>query len=196
PLRGDPRADDAVLGRTRVHHRRARARHPPSAGESAVRDPGARVGTPAAGRRLRATHQPLRRRDERRRGGVVVPRRRPVARRRRVTPLVAPALVAAVGTSVDLFMPIRAHFDPYLNEGEPTSWAALHAVLTREQFGKPSIFDNPMYPPGPDNPGHTLALYGQQLLNYVHYFTWQFGHDWLGGVQRALAVLFATLGLA
>ena len=110
--------------------------------------------------------------------------------------LVAAALVAAVGTSVDLFMPIRAHFDPYLNEGEPTSWAALHAVLTREQFGKPSIFDNPMYPPGPDNPGHTLALYGQQLLNYVQYFTWQFGHDWLGGAQRALAVLFATLGLA
>src|SRR5438874_5132852 len=110
--------------------------------------------------------------------------------------LVAAALVAAVGTSVDLFMPIRAHFDPYLNEGEPTSWAALHAVLTREQFGKPSIFDNPMYPPGTDNPGHTLALYGQQLLNYVQYFTWQFGHDWLGGAQRALAVLFATLGLA
>src|SRR5881296_3066927 len=110
--------------------------------------------------------------------------------------LVAAALVAAVGTSVDLLMPIRAHFDPYLNEGEPTSWAALHAVLTREQFGKPSIFDNPMYPPGTDNPGHTLALYGQQLLNYVQYFTWQFGHDWLGGVQRALAVLFATLGLA
>ena len=95
--------------------------------------------------------------------------------------LVAAALVAAVGTSVDLFMPIRAHFDPYLNEGEPTSWSALHAVLTREQFGKPSIFDNPMYPPGPDNPGHTLVLYGQQLLNYVQYFTWQFGHDWLGG---------------
>ena len=110
--------------------------------------------------------------------------------------LVAAALVAAVGTSVDLFMPIRAHFDPYLNEGEPTSWAALHAVLTREQFGKPSIFDNPMYPAGPDNPGHTLVLYGQQLLNYVQYFTWQFGHDWLGGAQRALAVLFATLGLA
>ena len=105
-------------------------------------------------------------------------------------------LVAAVGLSVNLFLPIRAHFDPYLNQGSPTTWAALHAVLTREQFGKPSIFDNPMYPPGPDNPGHTLVLYGQQLLNYLQYFTWQFGHDWQGGVQRALAVLFAALGLA
>jgi len=109
--------------------------------------------------------------------------------------LVAAALVAAVGTSVYLFLPIRAQFDPYLNEGAPTTWRALKAVLTREQFGKPSVFDNPMYLPGPDNPGHSLVLYGQQLLNYVQYFTWQFGRDWWPGVQRALAVAFAALGL-
>jgi len=109
--------------------------------------------------------------------------------------LVAAALVAAVGTSVYLFLPIRAHFDPYLNEGAPTTWRALKAVLTREQFGKPSVFDNPMYLPGPDNPGRTLVLYAQQLLNYVQYFTWQFGRDWWPGVQRAFAVVFAALGL-
>src|SRR5438128_372843 len=104
-------------------------------------------------------------------------------------------LAAAVGTSVYLFLPIRAHFDPYLNEGAPTTWRALKAVLTREQFGKPSVFDNPMYLPGPDNPGRTLVLYAQQLLNYVQYFTWQFGRDWWPGVQRAFAVVFAALGL-
>ena len=109
--------------------------------------------------------------------------------------LVAAALMAAVGTSVYLFLPIRAHFDPYLNQGEPTAWPALKAVLLREQFGKPSVLDNPMYPPGPDNPGHTLVLYGQQLLNYAQYFTWQWGRDWLAGVQRALAVVFGALGL-
>ncbi|HEX4602325.1 MAG TPA: DUF2723 domain-containing protein [Gemmatimonadales bacterium] len=109
--------------------------------------------------------------------------------------LVAAAAVAAVGTSVHLFLPIRAHFDPYLNQGDPTTWPALRAVLTREQFGKPSVFDNPMYAPGLDNPGHSLVLYGQQLLNYVQYVTWQFGHDWLPGVQRVLAVAFTGLGL-
>ncbi|HYT72159.1 MAG TPA: DUF2723 domain-containing protein [Gemmatimonadales bacterium] len=109
--------------------------------------------------------------------------------------LVAASLVAAVGTSVYLFMPIRAHFDPYLNQGEPTTWQALRALLAREQFGKPSVFDNPMYLPGPDNPGHTLVLYGQQLLNYLQYFTWQFGRDWPAAVQRALAAAFAGLGL-
>jgi hypothetical protein len=106
----------------------------------------------------------------------------------------AAALVAIVGTSVYLFLPLRAHFAPYLNQGEPTTWPALQAVLMRAQFGKPSIFDNPMYPPGPDNPGHTLLLYGQQLLNYLQYFTWQYGHDWQDGVRRALAVAFAALG--
>ncbi|HVH68097.1 MAG TPA: DUF2723 domain-containing protein [Gemmatimonadales bacterium] len=110
--------------------------------------------------------------------------------------LVAAGLVVAVGMSVNLFMPIRAHFDPYLNQGEPTTWPALHAVLTREQFGKPSVFDNPMFPPGPDNPGHTPVLYGQQLLNYLQYFSWQFGRDWPGAVQRLLAIAFAALGLA
>src|SRR5437870_12462028 len=34
--------------------------------------------------------------------------------------LVAAALVVAVGLSVNLFIPIRAHFDPYLNQGEAT----------------------------------------------------------------------------
>src|SRR5439155_919567 len=81
------------------------------------------------------------------------------------------------------------------NQGEATTWPALKAVLARDQFGKPSVFDNPMFPPGPDNPGHTLVLYGQQLLNYVQYFTWQFGRDWFPGVQRGLAVLFGALGL-
>jgi hypothetical protein len=109
--------------------------------------------------------------------------------------LVAAALVIAVGTSVNLFIPIRAHLDPYLNQGEATTWAALKAVLARDQFGKPSVLDNPMFPPGADNPGHSLVLYGQQLLNYVQYFTWQFGRDWFPGAQRAVAVLFGALGL-
>src|SRR5882762_8945052 len=109
--------------------------------------------------------------------------------------LIAAVLVAAVGTSVNLFIPIRAHLDPYLNQGDATNWEALRAVLNREQFGKPSVFDNPMYGPGADNPGRTIVLIGQQILNYIQYFSWQFGRDWPAGVQRALAVLFAALGL-
>jgi len=105
------------------------------------------------------------------------------------------AAVVLVAASAYLFMPIRAHLDPYLNEGNPTTWPALRDVLTRAQFGKPSLFDNPMYPAGGMNPGRSLLLVGQQLLNYMQYFTWQWGHDWPAPVQQLLAIGFAGLGL-
>ncbi|MGH7530477.1 MAG: glycosyltransferase family 117 protein [Gemmatimonadales bacterium] len=103
--------------------------------------------------------------------------------------------IVAVGLSVNTFLPIRAGFFPPINEGEPTNWSALWSVLTREQYGKPSILDNPMYPPGDGNPGHTLVLYWQQLRNYWQYVTWQFGHDWSVLARRLLAVLFVMLGV-
>jgi len=107
---------------------------------------------------------------------------------------VAALLVAAVGLSVYTYLPIRAGFFPPINEGEPTNWESLWAVLTRQQYGKPSIFDNPMHPPGAQNPGHTIVLYWQQLRMYWDYVSWQFGHDWPERVQRMLAVLFVFVG--
>ena len=109
--------------------------------------------------------------------------------------LVAAAVVAAVGISVWLFLPIRAGFFPPINEGEPTNWAALKAVLNREQYGKPSVFDNPTYAPGAGNPGHTVSLYWAQIMMWWQYFTWQWGHDWNEGLRRGLAVVFGSLGL-
>src|SRR5467141_4024367 len=107
---------------------------------------------------------------------------------------VAALLVCVVGLSVYTYLPIRAHFYPPINEGEPTNWNALWAVLTRQQYGKPSIFDNPTQPPGVGNVGHTAALYWAQLVNYAQYFSWQFAHDWSDRVQRVLAVVFAFVG--
>ena len=109
--------------------------------------------------------------------------------------LAAAALVAVVGLSVNLYIPIRAALDPYLNQGDAWTWSNLRDVLNREQFGKPSVFDNPMYPPGGENPGRSVMLIGQQFLNYWQYVTWQFGRDWPGTVQRVLAVFFLGLGL-
>jgi len=103
--------------------------------------------------------------------------------------------VMIVGLSVYTYLPIRAGFYPAINEGEPTTWDALWAVLTRAQYGKPSILDNPTQPPGAGNSGHTLVLYWDQLLNYWQYFKWQFGHDWSERWQLALALLFGGFGL-
>ena len=107
---------------------------------------------------------------------------------------VAALLVAVVGISVYTYLPIRAHFYPPINEGEPTTWKALWDVIFRVQYGKPSIFDNPTQPPGADNLGHTAALYWAQLVNYAQYFSWQFAHDWSDRLQRVLAVVFAFVG--
>src|SRR2546425_791211 len=103
-------------------------------------------------------------------------------------------LVAVVGLSVYVYLPIRAGFHPPINEGEPTNWQALWAVLTRQQYGKPSIFDNPTQAPGIQNAGHTAALYWSQIVNYAQYFSWQVAHDWSDRVQRVLAVGFLFVG--
>ena len=107
----------------------------------------------------------------------------------------AALLVAVVGLSVYVYLPIRAGFHPPINEGEPTNWDALWAVLTRQQYGKPSIFDNPTQSPGLGNSGHTLILYKDQIGNYLQYFSWQFGHDWSALTQRLLAAVFFVVGL-
>jgi len=103
-------------------------------------------------------------------------------------------LVTVVGLSVYAYLPIRAHFFPPINEGEPTNWQAFWAVLSRQQYGKPSIFDNPTQPPGAGNTGHTLTLYWAQLANYAQYFKWQFAHDSSEIAQRLLAILFFLIG--
>jgi len=110
--------------------------------------------------------------------------------------LVAALLVAIVGLSVNLFIPIRAALDPYLNQGDAWTWTNLRDVLMREQFGKPSVLENPMYAvgPGAENPGRSLELIVQQYRNYWQYFTWQFGRDWGEVWRELLALLFLAIG--
>src|SRR6184192_2652635 len=105
---------------------------------------------------------------------------------------VAVLLVAIVGVSVYVFLPIRAAHYPPINEGEPTTWRALWDVLTRQQYGKPELYYDPRYP-GAGQP-RTLELFGQQLLNWVQYFGWQWGRDLKDNVRWALTVMFSFIG--
>src|SRR6266700_945923 len=90
--------------------------------------------------------------------------------------------VAVVGVSVYLFLPIRAAHFPPINEGEPTTRQALWDVLTRQQYGKPQVWQRQA----------TLAA---QLGMWIQYFTWQWGRDWPASLQHALAVIFGALGV-
>src|SRR5436305_1530841 len=90
--------------------------------------------------------------------------------------------VAVVGVSVYLFLPLRAAHFPPINEGEPTTRQALWDVLTRQQYGKPPVWQRQA----------TLAA---QLGMWIQYFTWQWGRDWPASLQHALAVIFGALGV-
>ena len=111
----------------------------------------------------------------------------------RAFPLVAIS-VAAVGVSIYGFLYIRAGLHPVLNEADPETWKNLVAVIRREQFGSRGLLDNPMFFPGPDNPGRTLAMFGQQLLSYAMYYSWQWARALPPVVMVAVALIFATLG--
>src|SRR5690606_21937925 len=58
----------------------------------------------------------------------------------------AAAFVAVLGLSIHLFLPLRASLGPVINEADPSTWEALWASLTRQQYDKPSIFANPIDP--------------------------------------------------
>jgi len=104
--------------------------------------------------------------------------------------------VAVVGLSVNLFIPIRAQLDPYMNQGDATNWPALHLCSRASSSPSRRSSDNPMYERGSANPGRSIVLIGQQFLNYWQYFTWQFGRDWSALAERLLAVLFTGLGFS
>jgi hypothetical protein len=88
----------------------------------------------------------------------------------------------ALGVSLSAFLIVRAPHFPAINEGEPTTWAALRDVVNRTQYDKPALSDR-------------QSDFGSQIAMWWQYFTWQWGRDWAAGVQRGLALLFGALGV-
>jgi len=99
-------------------------------------------------------------------------------------PMLYLAFVAvAVGVSLNyVFLPIRAMQFPPINEGEPTTWAALLEVLNRAQYGKPPLT-------------YRQADLVSQVGNYLQYFNWQFARDWGSIAARTATMLFGLIGL-
>jgi hypothetical protein len=102
--------------------------------------------------------------------------------------------VAAVGVSTYAFLYIRSGLQPVLDEADPETWRNLLAVIRREQYGIRTPLDNPMFTHGEGNPGRTLTIFAQQLVNYFQYFVWQWGKS-LRVAALAPALLFTVLGL-
>lgn len=98
--------------------------------------------------------------------------------------------VAAIGISIYAFLYIRSGLQPLLDEADPETWTRLLAVIRREQFGSRGIFDNPMLPGSP----RTLTVFGQQLVNYFQYCSWQWARSLPLAAMIAVALAFVSLG--
>jgi tetratricopeptide (TPR) repeat protein len=90
-------------------------------------------------------------------------------------------VLALAGVSVHLYLLIRAHANPPINEGDPRTWEALRAMIMREQYGS-----RPMLP--------RTAPWGFQLRMFLRYFFSQFvlhaGWGWLGAALPVAIGLF------
>ncbi|MGI9141522.1 MAG: glycosyltransferase family 117 protein [Gemmatimonadaceae bacterium] len=141
---------------------------------------------------------------------MLIARPRPMPSVGRVAQL---AGVTALGASVVLYLIVRAQHDPWVNQGNPSTWTALIDVLAREQYADPGFFArqaplylqignwfeyadwqfalglNPSPPPSMARTSVTilfvaLALYGSHAHRRLDRRSW-----------RALTVLFATASL-
>jgi len=114
--------------------------------------------------------------------------------------LLVAGFVFAVGITPFAFEPIRSAHQPPINEGNPTAcldgpkirctlsdttWQRLRANIQREQYGGHAVADR-------------QAPLGAQIGMWWEYFEWQWWRDAFHAniaLQRALALLFLTLGL-
>ncbi len=125
-------------------------------------------------------------------------------------------MAVLLGVSFNFFLPIRSAQQPIINEGEPVceSFAgaaaavysmgrvgcqALAANLTREQYGKPSIFTDPTSDSLNPSP-RGFDILGHQLLNYFQYFDWQWARglsvsEVPGNTRLPFTLVFLGLGV-
>jgi hypothetical protein len=58
------------------------------------------------------------------------------------------------------------------------------------------VFDNPLLSPGPANHGRTLLIFGQQLVNFFQYCSWQWARALPIPAMALVSLLFVTLGIS
>jgi tetratricopeptide (TPR) repeat protein len=75
-----------------------------------------------------------------------------------------------LGITTYLYLLIRAHYDPGINEVNPKDFNTLWDVFTRKQYGPSSMFPRRTQLEGMG----MITAYGEQLKVYFKYFSWQY----------------------
>lgn len=82
-------------------------------------------------------------------------------------------VVSLMGYSVHLYLPIRARFDPAINENNPDSWTSFLNCVERKQYGSESMFERAL---------HRRAEWSSQFgtherMGYWGFFQRQYGFN-------------------
>jgi hypothetical protein len=128
------------------------------------------------------------------------------------------ALAIVLGLSIHLYLPIRAGQRPVINEADPTCESMgeavvsvltmggagcenLSAALKRQQYDKPSMFENPITATVERGRPRDAKLLFAQTANYLQYFDWQWAraarglNSWFNPLRLPFTLLFITLGV-
>ncbi len=98
-------------------------------------------------------------------------------------------LLIVVGVSTYLYLLIRAHANPAINESAPTTWVKLWDVITRKQYGGDNIFVRHTSWETHYGPIRALA---EQFKVFFKYFSWQFfpyPREFTGVLLRNISVI-------
>ena len=107
-------------------------------------------------------------------GALVHPRPRAMQR------IVSLTVLAGMASSALLIMLVRARHEPAINQGDPSSLAALADVVARRQYDVAPLFPR-------------SAPVWLQLANVFQYVDWQAGMSWGAGIVTSPARVLATV---
>ncbi len=115
------------------------------------------------------------------------------------------SLLVAVGLSCYMYLMVRAHLDPPINESDPRSLSGLWEVFSRKQYGENNPFNRRIAYPEMWNNGEDLGFsnldaFVHDTRIFFHYFAWQytpFARDGGGSgmVSLWVTMIYIALGL-
>ncbi len=100
-------------------------------------------------------------------------------------------VVAILGYSSQIYIPIRANYKPAINENDPSTWKKHVAFLERKQYGQESMISRMFY-----RRGKLSNQFGDHAhMGFGGYFVVQYASNAAGGLLRIFLFALGFFGL-